>query len=154
MSLKFSLRSMIPPEMFLSDLKPARATCGWGMVETNRSVSQQPLSIAGKRYRRGIGTHAESELAYELYGLFDSLTATVGVDDGNGVDKGTVEFIVAGDGKTLWQSGPTTKADGPKRIEARVAGVKQLVLRVTAAGDGIDYDHADWADIRLHRNTE
>ena len=115
----------------------------------NRAVSGSPLSIAGKVYQKGIGTHAVSDLEYDLHGMFLTLVAQVGIDDGNEAEKGSVEFVVHGDGKELWRSGVVKKADNAKPLSVRIAGVRQLLLRVTDGGDGIDYDHADWLDVKV-----
>lgn len=36
-------------------------------------------------------------------------------------------------------------------VDLDVNGVQTLALRVTDGGDGINNDHADWADTQLHR---
>lgn len=35
---------------------------GWGRPQVDRSVTQQPLSIGGRRFDHGVGTHARSTL--------------------------------------------------------------------------------------------
>jgi len=41
------------------------------------------------------------------------------------------------------------KGDAARKIDLDVRKVKRLGLLVTDAGDGIDYDHADWCDAKL-----
>ena len=80
----------------------------------------------------------------------DRFSASVGVDDE--VDKNpaaSVEFIVIGDGKELWKSGVMRAGDAAKACAVDLKGVKSLVLKVTDAGDGMDWDHADWADAKF-----
>ncbi|MBI4535556.1 MAG: NPCBM/NEW2 domain-containing protein [Ignavibacteriae bacterium] len=141
----------IPNEVRLSDLEAVRSTIGWGTIEMNKSVTGKPLTIGGKVFQKGIGTHAASVVEYNLRGLFETLAAQVGIDDGNGSEKGSVEFIVLADGKELWRSGLMKKEDGAKPLSVSIAGVRKLLLRVTDGGDGIDYDHADWADPIVQR---
>jgi hypothetical protein len=147
--LKFTLSSMLPDEIALSELEPVRATAGWRNVQTNRAVSGRPLSIGGKRYDRGIGTHANSDIEYDLKGLYDTFSAHVGVDDGSREERGSVEFLIIGDGKELWRSGGLKKSDGSMPVSVSLSGVHRLVLRVTDAGDGNTQDHADWVDAKI-----
>ncbi|HLX11954.1 MAG TPA: NPCBM/NEW2 domain-containing protein, partial [Bacteroidota bacterium] len=150
-NVKFTLKSMLPNDLYLSELEPARATIGWGMIGSNRSVSENPISINGKKYAYGVGTHANSDIEYDLHGMYDSFSATVGIDDGNNFKGGSVEFIVMADGKTLWTSGVINKGDAAKSISLNIAGANHLLLRALAASKSIDYDHADWADAKITR---
>ncbi len=147
--INFTLREILPEEMHLSEIEPIYAKSGWGDVEMDKAVSGRPISINGKRFEKGIGTHSVSEIEYDLKGIFTNFSAKVGIDDGNRSDKGSVEFIVLGDGKELWRSGVMKKSDGIKEIKLKIDGVKRLLLKVEDGGDGIDYDHADWADAKL-----
>lgn len=147
--INFILKEFLPEEIYLSEMEPVYAKSGWGDVEMDRAVSGKPLSIKGKRFQKGIGTHSVSEIEYDLKGIFNYFSAKVGIDDGNRSEKGSVEFIVYGDGKELWRSGIMKKSDGIKEINMDIGGVKKLLLKVEDGGDGINYDHADWADARL-----
>jgi len=73
----------------------------------------------------------------------------VGVDEGKKTNPGSVEFLVIGDGKTLWKSGVMKGGKPVQRVEVDLTGVKSLELRATDGGDGVDSDHADWADARI-----
>ena len=145
----YSLRPMLPVELFLTELKPLKATSGWRAVGINRAVSGSPLSLGGERYTTGIGTHARSEIEYDVRGLYDSLTVLAGIDDANGNDTTKMEFSILGDGRELWRSGIVRKPDGPKRVGLNIGGVHRLVFHVGDGGDGIDYDHADWVEPRI-----
>ena len=105
-------------------------------------------AIGGKRFEHGLGTHANSVFRIALGGKAERFTATVGVDDEVG-KQGSVVFKVTGDGKTLWESGVLRGGDPAKDVSVALDGVKLLVLAVGDAGDGINYDHADWADARI-----
>jgi hypothetical protein len=134
----------------LGDLDFASAEQGWGQLQINKSVGDQPLAIAGKTYVHGLGTHAASEIVYELDGAFTNFTAWVGVDDflknNPEAPKASVVFQVFGDGKKLFDSGVMKIGEPAKRVSVDVAGVQELKLVVTDAGDGISCDHADWAE--------
>ena len=133
--------------VWLDTLKLSAATQGYGEPQKNKSVEGKPLTIGGKTFERGFGTHADSLLRIKLDGGAQHFSASVGVDDDvNGNAAASVEFVVAGDGKTLWKSGVQRAGEPAKTFTVDLAGVQTLTLEVNDAGDGIDYDHADWAD--------
>ncbi|MGW4471229.1 NPCBM/NEW2 domain-containing protein [Nonomuraea sp. NPDC004354] len=133
----------------LSDLTWVNAVTDFGTVQKNRSVGSNPIKLAGTSYAKGIGTHANSAITYTLNGGYAKFEAEVGVDDE--VSAGaTVRFEVWGDGAKLYESPSTLTASSPTQsIDVSIAGVTSLVLKVTDAGDGINSDHADWANARL-----
>ncbi len=147
---QFTLDSLLRNEYNLTELESIRATCGWGTIGNNRSISGTSLSIAGKQFANGIGTHALSVIEYDLRGMFSEFNALVGVDDGSS-EKGSIKFIIEADGKELWRSGVMKKSDAPKPVNLSIKGINRFILRVTDAGDGIDYDHADWCDAKVKR---
>jgi len=130
--------------VWLSSLDLAQMTCGWSVPKTDLGIAGTPLSIGGTQFTIGVGTHAESKLRVELGGKATRFFAKVGVDDSAGT-RGSVEFLVLGDGKVLWRSGPLTGGKPAVTVDANLKGVRILTLRATDAGDGTDSDHADWA---------
>ena len=150
-TLAVSAASRVSAEtVWLDDLNLASATQGYGEPQKNKSVNGEALNIAGKTFARGFGTHAESKLSVNLNGGAQKFSASVGVDDDvKGNTAASVEFIVRGDGKALWQSGVMHAGDAAKACEVDLTGVKSLLLEVSDSGDGIDYDHADWADAKF-----
>jgi alpha-galactosidase len=132
---------------YVSDLE-LRVSQGWGDPHRNLSVDGSPLVIGGHKYEHGLGTHAISIMRIGLDGKAELFTADVGVD-GSESSAGTVTFTVMGDGKKLFESGIMHGGDSPKQISVDLHGVKTLVLYVGDAGDGIDHDHADWADAKI-----
>jgi alpha-galactosidase len=136
--------------VWLDKLDLSVATQGWGEPHKNRSVEGHPLTIAGQSFERGFGTHAEGTLNINLDGGAQSFSASVGVDDEvNKNPASSVEFSVVGDGKVLWSSGVMHAGDAAKFCNVQLAGVKALALKVGDAGDGIEYDHADWVDAKF-----
>ena len=154
-ALGLSLAALAPQlisaeTVWLDDLNLAAATQGWGEPQKNKSVDGKPLAIGGQAFTRGFGTHAESKLRVNLDAGAQSFSASVGVDDdvvGNAA--ASVEFIVVGDGKELWKSGVLRAGNAAKDCTVNLTGVKSLLLEVTDAGDGIDFDHADWANAKF-----
>lgn len=135
-----------PQTVWLSSLDLTKMQQGWGHPQIDKSVPEKPLSIAGKKYEHGIGTHATSRIWIDLHGGASRFIASVGVDDGTKEPRGSVEFKVIGDGRKLWQSGVMKSGEAAKSADVDVKDVRTLVLLVTDGGDGLDYDHADWAD--------
>lgn len=138
--------------LWLDTLDISAMQAGWGTPQVNRSVDMNPLSIGGKRFERGIGTHADSVFLIALDGKALRFTATVGVNDevvaGQQTIRGSIEFKVIGDGKTLWSSGVMRGKDAAKECIVDIAGVKDLML-IVDSGDDINYDHADWAMAKI-----
>jgi len=137
-----------PPDVHISDLKPLKATVGWGgPAKPDRSIGRRPLSIAGTRYEKGMGVHAPSELVYGLEPGYVRFVAVVGIDDEKRDDpRASVVFEVYADKKRLARS-PIMRPAAVWFMNAAIpAGSKRLRLIVTDAGDGIACDHADWAN--------
>jgi alpha-galactosidase len=135
--------------VWLSALDVSKTVQGSGRPRVDRSVTGAPLSIAGRHFDRGLGTHAISTLAIELGGGTERFTALVGVDDDAKVDAASVVFRVVGDGRTLWKSGVMKLGQAPQPVDVKLSGVRSLLLVVGDARDGINCDHADWADARF-----
>jgi alpha-galactosidase len=133
----------------LGSLDLTKMKQGWGEPQVDKSAVGEPLSIGGKAFAHGVGTHAESLLYVQLGGGSSRFTAKVGVDDNRNGKPASVEFRVYADGKTLFKSGPMKPGDEAKSIDVDLRGVKTVLLFVGSAGDGIDNDHADWADAQF-----
>ncbi|HVV00313.1 MAG TPA: alpha-galactosidase, partial [Verrucomicrobiae bacterium] len=132
----------------LEKLDLTQMTAGFKQPQPNREVTGRPLQIRGKRFKNGVGTHANSKFRVDLHKQAKRFTATVGVDD-TAKGNGSVEFLVLGDGRELWKSGVLTRKDGAKPVSVNLTGVGALELRVTDARDGTSDDRADWADAKL-----
>ncbi len=133
----------------VSSLDLAKVRQGWGKAQTNRSVTEKPLSINGQEFTHGVGTHATSVLWIDLNGGSEKFLASVGVDDAARGQNGSITFKIIGDGRKLWESGVMKPGQPARPVAVNVAGVKTLVLSVGDAGDGTNFDHADWAEARF-----
>jgi hypothetical protein len=137
---KVALAGLIPASMQLTQLEPLRSTGRWRGIELEEMASAAPISIAGKTYENGLSGFANSEIEYDVKGLFNKFTSRVGVDSGGGGPNtnGAVEFILVGDGRELWRSGQMHRTDEPKAVDVAVTGVNKLVLRSmeSSAGGG------------------
>jgi len=141
----------------LTKFKPLIINQGFGSLQINRNLASSAgwkswsfLSVNHFFYKKGLATHANSKLAYDLKGRFGRFTADYGVDSDAG-SKASVIFSVVGDNRILFTSSVVKKADLPQRIDLPVKGIQTLELLVSDAGDGISDDHADWLNPTLYR---
>jgi hypothetical protein len=138
----------------LSELAPLSARQDYGELQLDRSVQGQTLKIGDREFARGLGTHANSRVVYDLGGRCARFEAWVGVDaEMAGYTNSTVVFQVFGDDQKLFDSGVLRLATPAQPVNVDVRGVKALALVVTDAGDGINCDHADWAEARVFAAT-
>jgi parallel beta-helix repeat protein len=139
---------------WLSDLNWNSVRNGHGAVERNRSNGElsatdgKQMRINGTTFDKGLGVHADSEIVYRVDQKYKTFTAKVGVDDEVNAS-GSVTFEIWADGRRIYDSGRVTGRDAAKDVNVDVRGVRELKFIVTSAGDGKNYDHADWANAKL-----
>ncbi|MBV4358761.1 NPCBM/NEW2 domain-containing protein [Pinibacter aurantiacus] len=135
--------------VWLDQLDLSVATQGYGVPGKNRSVDNKTLTIAGQKFERGFGTHAESSLIVLLKGKARSFSAKVGMDDEVRGHDPAVEFVILGDGKKMWSSGIMHLGDSARPCHVVLDGIQKMELVVTDGGNGNYYDHADWAEAKF-----
>lgn len=138
--------------VWLSSLDLSRVeTGGHHTPVADRSRDGNPLTLGGKKFERGVGMEARSQMVIELGGGARRFHAVVGVDDDVPADQpARVEFRVLGDHRwLLWSSGSMTPGQPPKAIDLDLSGMRQLTLVAVDFGEWHDCNHADWADARL-----
>ncbi|MBX7258874.1 MAG: alpha-galactosidase [Candidatus Hydrogenedentes bacterium] len=110
-----------------------------------------PLRVGEKTFEKGIGAHANGRIEIQLNDPFARFTAAVGIDNNNDTagNKGSVEFIVLVDGAERFHSPLCRGGDAPVPVDVDLSGAKMVELLIRDAGDGINYDQADWADAVL-----
>jgi alpha-galactosidase len=145
-----ALHAQKPDTVWLSSLDLAKVRQGWGSAVKDTSLEGKALSIGGRKFARGVATHAKGKFYINLNTGSERFIAFAGVDDDaiGGVG-GSVDFQVYGDDSLLWKSTIARTGWPPQKVDVSVKGVKMLLLKVGDAGDGISYDHADWADAKL-----
>ncbi|WP_106832008.1 NPCBM/NEW2 domain-containing protein [Parabacteroides pacaensis] len=131
--------------IYLSDMDISKMSSGWGTPKADSSITGKPLSIAGARFLRGVGTHAGSEMRLAHDRSAGTFKAMVGVDD-HASQSRNVEFYVFTDKGVAFESGVMKKGDPAKQVAVDLKGVSELFLVVSSSTDGQDHDHADWAD--------
>lgn len=145
-----------PPtgEVWASDLAWLSSVNGYGPAERDRSNGESgaadggPLTLAGKVYEKGIGTHADSDIEVYLGGQCSKFTADAGIDDE--IDGyGEVAFSVEADGKVLWTSPKVTGASAAVPVDVPLDGARHVRLKVTDTNGSKTGDHGDWGAARF-----
>jgi hypothetical protein len=157
----FTLIPPLPPapEVSISDLKPLKATIGWGdAAQVNLSIGKQPLTLGGRVYPTGMGVSPPSELVYEIKPEYRRFVAVVGIDDAMrqyttpsmtfkvfAVKSDAEQALAAlADEAPLCET-PILRAGEYWPIDVKLpAGTHSIRLVATDGGDGPDCDHGDW----------
>ena len=134
----------------LTKLTPYVSQQGFGTRQTDMPVNAglgiskwSFLSVQYAFYRKGIGTHANSFMIFDIGGHFKKFTTDYGIDTEAG-DHGSAIFEVYGDDRLLFRSEKMGRFTMPRHTDIDITGVKKLGLVTTDAGDGINDDHTDW----------
>ena len=144
----FSIATSEKTDYYLSDLMPEYYRQDWGTLQFDKSCDGNTITIAGQEFEKGLGTHANSIIRYDLNGHFKWFTAWIGHDDESNGGNG-VTFEVKLDGSTIYKPGKVFQWGMPAEyIKLNVSNGDKLELLVHSGGD-IDYDHADWADAKV-----
>ncbi|MCC6127323.1 MAG: NPCBM/NEW2 domain-containing protein [Pirellulales bacterium] len=160
-SISASVRAADAPQPeYLSDALSDRilsASQDWGALGLNAAAAAPrrtaaKLRIQDKEYARGLGHHANGEIVVELGGEFATFEAEIGIQWQGGKTAGSAIFRIYADDKKVFDSGIVRDGDPPRPVSVSVAGAEELRLDVHDAGDGINFDCADWADARLTRD--
>jgi alpha-galactosidase len=130
----FALLASAAETVWLSTLDLSQVRQGWGKANADRSVTGKPLSIAGKKFDHGVGTHAPGTIWVDLAGGSERFLAFVGVDDAAKSQAASITFKVLGDGRTLWQSSLMKGGQSAQSVDVDVTGIQKLVLLVKRRG--------------------
>ncbi len=146
--------------IYLSDVKEVSAIVHGGLRK-DCDYNGKPLRIRRVLYAKSLQTHVaaggratHSEVVYDLSPLAPRkrFCALIGIsDDSGGGGSVTFEVQVERDGKweTKYASPVVRGGQEPLPINVDLAGARRLRLYCTDAGDGINSDHATWAEARL-----
>lgn len=150
----FRVYKPIPTTTYLSDLPWDFVVNGYGPAELDMSNGEKgkgdgrTLTINGRRFSKGLGVHAYSEIRYDIGKKYSRFQSYIGLDDE--VNKGKVMFKVFADGREIYRSSHMDSRANAAFVDLDVTGVSQLMLVVVDV-DGKSHDHADWADAKLIR---
>jgi len=136
----------------VSDLEFESATVGWGQPLRNRILQDDLgfvfLRVEGQFFESGLWAHANSEYVVKPNSRWKSFKSKYGLNDDIG--RGSVVFIVQGDGKELFRS-DTIRDHQLRELKIDVAQVNVLHMIVENAGDGGTNDWSVWLEPQLER---
>ena len=120
---------------------------GWGNLGTGRSIINEPLCLAGKKYDWGLGTHADSEIVLRCTKPVKTFRVHVGVDYNTDSIKGRSEmsFSVWTNGRCISQSQYLNVESQAATLTVDLGNAMEFALKVKAK-DSISFAHADWAE--------
>ncbi len=154
----------------VSSARIERWSQGYGNLQYGQSVTEAPLCLNGKRFNRGLGTHAHSEIVVQVSSPARRFQALVGMDDNQGTRGGLawgtlpaqLIFSVEVNNEPIWRSPPLTVTDAPLEVNvdfhaagrsaSAERGARTFTLRVRGVrgtDDSITLSHANWADARV-----
>ncbi len=137
-------------EVYLSDIVPVKVTQSIGQLQLDANFNHEPIILNGKNYEKGIGTHAYSEIIYEVNGRYHFFESDAGLDDTEDRSPGSVVFKVYADG-VLKHESPVLRWDSETHhIQVDVRNAGELKLIVEDGGDKDTCDHASWAGAVLY----
>jgi hypothetical protein len=136
------------PRQALSELTASKVDFGFAAPRINKSWSGAPISMRGIEYERGIGVHAWTRMTYAVPPNAVEFQAIVGLTDiAKDCPRASVRFEVRNEhDAVLYDSGVIDAYTPPKLASAPLAGATAITLIVTDAENGIDCDHANWAE--------
>ena len=153
----FSVQAMPVNEqeeaLFLTQLKPVKSTCK-GSEKTeiciNKNFNGNPIILADKTYKNGIGVFANSEIEYEIDSKkYKSFLTTIGIDSETNSMLSSAIFEIYLDDTLVYKSQVFKIINPSANVSIFLNDAKKIRLCVNDAGNGNEFDMADWADARL-----
>ena len=140
---------------FLSDYSynSALTTADFTPIRMNQSFGGSIIKVNEITYAKGIGTHSNSTIVYDLKQNFNLFTAYVGVDSEVGSDNGSVIFKVKVDGVQKYQSPTLTYSSTAQQVIVDITGASRLELIVDKADGSYSNDHADWVEAKVTKTA-
>lgn len=141
----------------LSSLEIEKTKCGWEShtPKKDKSIDGNNITIGGKVYESGVGTHGPSQIIIKLNGSVTDFYTVLGVDDevkeaGNfdyhvyvKAEGGATEDVAKGTINRFSNQSVDIHADN-------LSGWKYLYLETSNGNDGTNTcDHVDWANAYL-----
>ncbi len=128
----------------------------------DRNVVGGQLRVAGQLYRKGIGMHSTSRLAYDIPEGCDRFQVEVGIDD-QARKQGSVVFSIylqrpgADPASSSWErvtSSPVMRGgQGLHKMNLPLGDARRLALVVECSDQGDQRDLANWLNARFLRSV-
>lgn len=115
-------------------------------VLLNGRPDGRPLKVGQAEFRKGLLCHAPSKVVVRLPGPGKKFSSTVGVDANAG--GGSIVFAVKLAGKESFRSPVMRGGEAGIPVNVELAEATEFTIEAGDAGDGIECDHADWADAK------
>lgn len=141
--------------VYASDIPWKSVTNTYGKTQYDKNISGQPLKLNDGfqtvTYPKGIGTHANSTIVYDVSGKsFDTFEARVGVEQNIAINStSSIVFQVFVDGVKKYDSGLMKHQTPEKLIQVDIKDASEVKLVVNDGGNGIGSDHGAWADAKF-----
>ena len=142
---------------FVDEFDLSGSTCGLGLRTLPRqSVGGHPLTVGGKVYERGFGSHSEGAAGFRTDGRIEAFDALVGVDDDATAAKRSdrqakLLFKVWADGRIVWTSPVMQEGMRPVPVHVDLKGVREVVLETSSSAPWLAFEacNGDWLDARF-----
>ena len=119
-------------------------------VQANARAAK-PMRIVDQQYTRGLYCHAVSKLVVHLPKPGKTFEAIAGVDtnDQTSGGRGSVVFSVVVSDKEAWKSEVMHEGMPGMPVSVNLGAMREFILAVGDAGDGIGCDQSDWAEAKV-----
>lgn len=136
----------LPLGLFSEGLRPVKA---------GRNYTGDTMRIGGRAFGRGVGLQSVAVMPFLLDGRGLRFEALAGADDRGNPDI-AVRFLVLGDGRVLFESGPMRVGESARPVDIDIRGIRRLGLLVLDDVGGIynKRTYADWAEARFTLSGE
>jgi hypothetical protein len=125
---RISLAKLAPEHISLAQIEPVRSTGRWQGMEIEDVLPGGTPSVAGETFDRALTAFGNSEVEFDLHGLYSTFTARAGLS-ANSSSNSVAEFAILGDGKELWRKEEIKLAEPPVGVGIDITGVNKLILR-------------------------
>lgn len=123
--------------LLLTSLKWVKSTAGWQEPRLDTSVSGNRLTVNGKVYTNGIGTHANSVIEYDLPPGYTHFRTLSGLDNAGALQStgATVKFLIY----TQNPAGPAPADSMPIKVSLKELGMSHAQITDVWTGQSIGY---------------
>lgn len=155
----YTFRIERPEWVYLSDLNWASAEAGYDTVRKDAATEGKPIQLTDENgdavlYQKGIGTHADSTVVYDLKGLgVTRFSAAVGVDFTQKGSPASVVFKVylnTLDSTPVYTS-QVMRGNTPQEfVDISIGADDEKLILVVDKYDSNSNDHSNWANAMLY----
>lgn len=122
------------------------------VLRFGQSCIETPMRIGQQDFKRGLGTHANSEIVLYLPPKAAAFKAFVGIDNNfdTGGQRGSVQFSVEIGGKEAFRTPTVNCGQAPVPVNIDLPpNTNEITLKADTTADGPSHDQADWADAKI-----